>query len=145
MPLIQKSCGCREDLQPKPSNASRRRQSRALFGYDSCDCCTASLKLMPDDARRPARLQGRDVAEDAMTTHPCIRGWLGMLAEEPWEYSMMGRMKLNACTDTTGRFLLVSRCTEARRSDSGRRGYICCGDRSQHACKILDHLICRGT
>ena len=46
------------DLQPNPSNASRRRQSCALFGYDSCARYTALLKLMPDDARRQARLQG---------------------------------------------------------------------------------------
>ena len=97
-------CGWGEDLQPNPSNASRRRQSCALFGYDSCDCCTALLKLMPDDARRPARLQGRDAAEDARTTHPCICRWLGMLAEGPWEYSTMGKMGFNAYPDTTGRF-----------------------------------------
>ena len=65
--------GWGEDLQAKHSNASRRRQSCALFGYDSCACYTALLKLMPDDVRRPARLQGRDGAEDARTTHPCIR------------------------------------------------------------------------
>ena len=59
---------------------------------------------MPDDARRPARLQGRNAAEDARTTHPCIRRWLGMLAEEPWEYSTMGKMGFNAYPDTTGRF-----------------------------------------
>ena len=27
-----------------------------------------------------------------------------MLAEEPWEYSMMGKMGLNAYPDTTGHF-----------------------------------------
>ena len=59
---------------------------------------------MPDDARRPARLQGRDGAEDARTTHPCICRWLGMLAEEPWEYSTMGKMGFNAYPDTTGHF-----------------------------------------
>ena len=75
-----------------------------FFGYDSCACCTALQKLMPDDARRPARLQGRDAAEDARTTHPCIRRWLGMLAEEPWEYSTMGKMGFNAYPDTTGHF-----------------------------------------
>jgi hypothetical protein len=97
-------CGWGDDLQPNPSNASRRRQSCALFGYDSCARYTALLKLMPDDARRPARLQGRDAAEDARTTHPCIRRWLGMLAEGPWEYSTMGKMGFNAYLDTTGQF-----------------------------------------
>jgi hypothetical protein len=101
---LRRFCGWGEDLQPNPSNASRRRQSCALFGYDSCACSTALLKLMPDDARRPARLQGRDAAEDARTTHPCIRRWLGMLAEGPWEYSTMGKMGFNAYPDTTGHF-----------------------------------------
>lgn len=132
MPRIEGSLWLGSDLQPKPSSASRRRQSCALFGYDSCACNTAVLELMPDDARRPARLQGRDAAEDARTTHPCIRRWLGMLAKGHWEYSTMGKMGFNAYPDTTGRFFAggsLYRST-ARRTDVVRRGYKCSGERS---------------
>jgi hypothetical protein len=83
--IMESSSNQENDLQSNVPNASRRRQRVVLFWYDSCDCDTASLKLMPDDARRPARLQGRrSAAAAAGTTHPCICLLLGMLVKESW-------------------------------------------------------------
>jgi uncharacterized protein (DUF2237 family) len=70
---------------------------------------------------------------------------LGMLAEELGEIQYDGEDEAQRPYSHDRSFLLVPRSKDARSTDIARRGYICCGDRSRHACKILNHLICRGT
>jgi hypothetical protein len=78
---------------------------------------------MPDDGRRPARLQGRSAAAAAGTTHPCICLWLGMLAKESWIAQEHDREDgIHGSHGHDRSFLLVVRCTEASH-ESGTDGH----------------------
>jgi hypothetical protein len=76
--------------------------------------------------------------------HAYVVGWGCLQRSLGLRRSMIGKMEFMALTGTTGHFCWWSAVQKhhMRVGLTGiRRGYMCCGDGSQDAWKILDHLI----